>query len=143
MLKTSSLLIAVASLCNLASAQYPAITPAVSSDISETEATAIVEEFANFMNSLTSALESATDTAGAEAAAQTMQSLKLQAGDLQRKLNQISTAAPAIQQKLLPQVLGLVVEHGQRSADAIQRIQANNYYNCEALRECIAELQAK
>lgn len=143
MLKTTSLLIAAACLCNPAAAQHRAIPSTVSSDLSETEATAIVEEFVAFMNTLTGALESATDTTSAEAAAQTMQSLKLQAGDLQRKLDQISTAAPAIQQKLLPQVLGLVVEHGQRSADAIQRIRANNYYDCEALRECIAELQAK
>ncbi len=142
MYKTAILTIALGS-ASVSAAQFLAPPPAMQHELTETEAAAIVEEFAAFMDTLTGALERATDPTGAEAAAQTMQSLKLSAGDLQKKLDLISTAAPAIQQKLLPQVLGLVVEHGQRAADAIQRIQANNYYNCDALRECIAELQPK
>ena len=144
MRKNLLLLTAAAGLCCPAFAQFPAdAVPAIHNDLTEAEATAIVEEFATFMNTLTEALENATDTAGAEAAVQTMQSLKLQSGDLQRKMNLVTASDPAIQAKLLPTILGLVVEHGQRSADAIQRIQNNNYYDSEALRECIAELQAK
>ncbi len=118
-------------------------TTAISSAITEDEAMAAVNEFVQFMNELTSALESATDLASADAAAERLNTLKLSAAGLQAKLDLIQTADPAIQQKLLPIVLGTVVEHGQRVSEVIETLKVNDCYGSQALRECLAELQAQ
>lgn len=114
-----------------------------SATMSEEEATAAVNEFVQFMNELTDALESATDTASADAAAERLNTLKLSAGQLQAKLDRIQTMDPAIQQKLLPLVLGAVVEHGQRVSKVMESLQAADCYGSQALRECLAELRAQ
>ena len=118
-------------------------TTAISSAITEDEAMAAVNEFVQFMNELTSALESATDLASADAAAERLNTLKLSAAGLQAKLDLIQTADPAIQQKLLPIVLGTVVEHGQRVSEVIETLKVNDCCGSQALRECLAELQAQ
>ena len=123
-------------------AQDQLISTGVATTMTEEDAMAIIGEFAQFMEELTSALESVNDNASAEAAADRINNLKLVAGDLQLKLNSIQTMAPAIQQKLLPIVLGIVMEHGQRVSNVVDTITANNYYGSQALRECILELQA-
>lgn len=112
-------------------------------DMTEEEAMAVANEFVQFMNELAEALESATDTASADAAAERLNMLKLGAGQLQAKLNVISTLDPAIQQKLLPIVLGAVVEHGQRVSGVIENLKAVDCYGSQALRECLAELRAQ
>lgn len=116
---------------------------AVNMNMTEEEAMNIIGEFAQFMNELTSALESATDPASADAAVERLNTLKLSARDLQARMDLIQTAPPEIQQKLLPIVLGIVMEQGQRVSVAIERIKANDYYGCQALRECLSELQAQ
>ena len=128
----------------LANAQdYMIDTTDLTATISEEEAMAAVNEFAQFMNELTSALESATDLTSADAAAERINTLKLTAPGLQAKLNRIQTMDPAIQQKLLPIVLGTVVEHGQRVSVVIDNLRANDCYGSQALRECLEELQAQ
>jgi len=116
-------------------------TSVISSAMTEEEAMAAITEFAQFMEELTSALESATDLSSAEAAAERINTLKLTAPGLQAKLNRIQTMDPAIQQKLLPIVLGTVVELGQRVSAVVETIRANDCYGSQALRECLAELQ--
>ena len=123
-------------------AQDQLINTSAATTMTEDDAMAIIGEFAQFMEELTSALESVNDNASAEAAADRINNLKFVAGDLQLKLNSIQTMDPAIQQKLLPIVLGIVMEHGQRVSAVVDTITANNYYDSQALRECILELQA-
>ncbi|MBE6435445.1 MAG: hypothetical protein E7030_04500 [Akkermansiaceae bacterium] len=122
---------------------HAADTIAASATMTEEEATAVVNEFVAFMNELTEALESVSDSASADAAAERLNILKLSAGQLQAKLDTISTLDPAIQQKLLPLVLGAVVEHGQRVSKVIESLQAADCYGSQALRECLAELRAQ
>lgn len=117
-------------------------TTTISYTMTEEEATAAVNEFVQFMNEITEALESVTDNASAEAAAERLQVVKLSAGDLQAKMDQISALDPAIQQKLLPLVLGTIVEHGQRVNAALESIKANDCYGSQALREMLEELRS-
>ena len=124
-------------------AQDQLISTGVATTMTEEDAMAIIGEFAQFMEELTSALESVNDAASAEAAADRINNLKLIAGDLQAKLNRIQTMDPAIQQKLLPIVLGIILEHGERVSAVLDTITANNCYGSQALRECIIEMQAQ
>lgn len=117
-------------------------TTTISYTMTEEEATAAVNEFVQFMNEITEALESVTDNASAEAAAERLQVVKLSAGDLQAKMDQISALDPAIQQKLLPLVLGTIVEHSQRVNAALESIKANDCYGSQALREMLEELRS-
>ena len=124
-------------------AQDQLISTGVATTMTEEDAMAIIGEFAQFMEELTSALESVNDAASAEAAADRINNLKLIAGDLQAKLNRIQTMDPAVQQKLLPIVLGIILEHGERVSAVLDTITANNCYGSQALRECIIEMQAQ
>lgn len=117
---------------------------AISSDsMTIEEANAAVAELEAYMTEITEALESVQDPASAEAAAGILMTIKFRAGELQRKMNALTASAPEVQQQVLPRVLGCLVECGQRVATATENIEANNYYDCEALRELMDELKTK
>ena len=130
------------SLCTLSAQAQSFDNTVISSDLTLEEATAIVSEFETFMMEITEALESVNDAASAEAAANTLMSIKFRAGELQNKMNQVTAADPQIQQALLPRVFGALVQSAARVEKATTNIESNNYYGCELLRELMLELDA-
>lgn len=138
--------LAIAAVVSLGSLQTQAqmmdSTISAPTAMTEEEATNAVNEFVQFMNEITEALESVTDISSADAAAERLQTIKMSAAGLQAKMDQVSAMDPSVQQKLLPIVLNTIVEHGQRANKAIENIKANDCYGSQALREMLEELKS-
>ena len=101
--------------------------------LTQEEANAYITEFEGFMMEMTEALESVNDSTSAEAAANVLMGLKL-------KMDAISASSPEVQQAVLPRVLGVIVQCGERVALATENIVANDYYGCDALRDLMEQL---
>ena len=108
--------------------------------LTQEEANAYITEFEGFMMEMTEALESVNDSTSAEAAANVLMGLKLRAAEMQRKMDAISASSPEVQQAVLPRVLGVIVQCGERVALATENIVANDYYGCDALRDLMEQL---
>ena len=138
MIKNLALAALLSTAAMTATAQVDALSFSIS--LTQEEANAYITEFEGFMMEMTEALESVNDSTSAEAAANVLMGLKLRAAEMQRKMDAISASSPEVQQAVLPRVLGVIVQCGERVALATENIVANDYYGCDALRDLMEQL---
>ena len=134
---------AMAALCSPLAFAQDTIAPVAGVTMTAEDAQAAVAEFAQFMEDIISTVENVHDTASADEAAAALQSIKHRANDLQMKMDAISSMDPEIQQAVLPQVIGILFGSAERFEKALKNVQSNNYYNSEALREVLGELNTQ
>ena len=138
MIKNLALAALLSTAAMTATAQVDDLSFSIS--LTQEEANAYITEFEGFMMEMTEALESVNDSTSAEAAANVLMGLKLRAAEMQRKMDAISASSPEVQQAVLPRVLGIIVQCGERVALATENIVANDYYGCDALRDLVEQL---
>ena len=138
MIKNLALAALLSTAAMTATAQVDDLSFSIS--LTQEEANAYITEFEGFMMEMTEALESVNDSTSAEAAANVLMGLKLRAAEMQRKMDAISDSSPEVQQAVLPRVLGVIVQCGERVALATENIVANDYYGCDALRDLMEQL---
>ncbi len=103
-------------------------------------AEAAVDELLAILAEQVETLESVTDKASADAAAEKLQGLQTRMLDLQSKMEALGEPDEATEQKLAEKMIPAIFSLMPRMQAAVERIQKDDFYGSETLKEIASKL---